>query len=409
MLEDPNREVPMDQLRPEDLFELLDRDDGIRASIYLPTHRAGPETRQDPIRLKNLLRVAEERLIDAGLRDTDAQEVLKPAQDLLDDHPFWQYQGDGLALFMEPGSFRSFRLPLSFDELALVNRRYHVKPLLPLFAADTRFYVLAVSQNETRLLMGSRQSVTTLHLESIPSSLADALKFEEPEKQLQWHSGASTPGRRGGAGSRAGAGAERFSRRPAIFHGHGGVEDDTKDRVLRYFRMIDGGLREILRDERAPLLLAGVEYYFPIYREANTYPHLLSAGLPGNPEHLRPDELHDRAWAVLERHFADEQRAAAARVEKALAKARGSSDLAEVVQIALQGRVDTLFLAAGEVRWGSWDPDRGTVVLHDEQRNGDEDLLDLAAVQTIRYGGAVYPVAASEVPDGGPVAAAFRG
>jgi hypothetical protein len=32
----------------------------------MPTHRAGAETQQDRIRLKNLLREAEERLIEGG-------------------------------------------------------------------------------------------------------------------------------------------------------------------------------------------------------------------------------------------------------------------------------------------------------------------------------------------------------
>jgi hypothetical protein len=30
-------------------------------------------------------------------------------------------------------------------------------------------------------------------------------------------------------------------------------------------------------------VLAGVEYLLPIYREANTYPHLLAEGIHGNP------------------------------------------------------------------------------------------------------------------------------
>jgi len=45
--------------------------------------------------------------------------------------------------------------------------------------------------------------------------------------------------------------------------------------------------------KKAPLVLAGVEYLFPIYQEANTYPDLVEEGITGNPENLKPEELHD--------------------------------------------------------------------------------------------------------------------
>jgi len=51
----------------------------------MPTHRAGTETRQDPIRLKNLLSRAREQLVDGGLRSTEADGILEPARLLLED------------------------------------------------------------------------------------------------------------------------------------------------------------------------------------------------------------------------------------------------------------------------------------------------------------------------------------
>ncbi|HDI61237.1 MAG TPA: hypothetical protein ENF48_12955, partial [Desulfobacteraceae bacterium] len=37
-------------------------------SIYMPTHRAGRQAEQDPIRFKNLLREVENRFLAQGLR-----------------------------------------------------------------------------------------------------------------------------------------------------------------------------------------------------------------------------------------------------------------------------------------------------------------------------------------------------
>ena len=44
--------------------------------------------------------------------------------------------------------------------------------------------------------------------------------------------------------------------------------------------------------EHAPLVLAGVEFLHPIFREATTYQHLLEQGLTGNPEGKSAQQLH---------------------------------------------------------------------------------------------------------------------
>ena len=89
----------MDLLNKDEIGSLIDERGDLCVSMYLPTHRLGPETQQDPIRLKNLLKQAEERLRNNGLRRADADNILGPARRLLNDRVFWQHQGDGLAVF----------------------------------------------------------------------------------------------------------------------------------------------------------------------------------------------------------------------------------------------------------------------------------------------------------------------
>jgi hypothetical protein len=88
--------------------------------------------------------------------------------------------------------------------------------------------------------------------------------------------------------------------RAAMFHGHGVGKDDAKDNILRFFHLLDQGLYALLGKESAPLVLAGVDYLFPIYREANSYPHLMERGIAGNPEGLKGEELHEQGWRIVE-------------------------------------------------------------------------------------------------------------
>jgi hypothetical protein len=360
-------------------------------SIYLPTHRVATENQQDRTRLKNLIRQAQESLQTYGLRPAEAEALLEPATRLLGAIPFWKEKRDGLALFISPGMFRNYQLPISFEPLVVVAHRFHIKPLLALLGGN-EFFVLALSQNAVKLFEGSRFGLSVVDdPEGVPKSLADALKYDDLEKQLQFRTGA-------GAGGKGG--------RPAMFHGQ--ESEDAKDRIQRYFRQIDQGLRDLLREAQAPLVLAGVEYLLPIYKEINTYQHLLNGGITGNPEGVHQDDLHRQAWALVEPYFKREQEDAAGRYRQLAGTGRTSVDPREIVPAAYHGRLEVLFVAVGRQQWGDFDPAANRVDLHPEPQPGSFDVLDLAATQTLLHGGAVYAVEPSTMPDDTWLAAVFR-
>jgi hypothetical protein len=378
----------MDLLSRAELKKLIEEPEGLCVSIFLPTHRAGAQTQQDPIRLKNLLRQAEERLLAKGLRAPEAEELLRPARELLDDSVFWRHQSNGLAVYLSPGVFRYYRLPLNFEDLVIVANRYHLKPLLPLLTGDGQFYVLALSQNEVRFLRATRHSVSEVELEDAPESLADTLRYDDQEKQLQFHTG--TAGGRGGGA--------------AIFHGH--ERDDPKDNILRYFRQIDRGVRELLKGSQAPLVLVGVDYLLPIYREVSRYPHTIDEGITGNPEGLRPEELHERAWEAVRPRFSEAQQMAVARYRQLAGTGQTSEDIREIVAAAYYGRIETLFAASGIQVWGDFDPDTGQVDLHEGAEG--EDLLEFAAIQTVLHQGTVYVTNLENIPEDADAVSVFR-
>jgi hypothetical protein len=383
-------------LTTSDLRTLIEERGDPAVTIAMPTHRASDRIQQDPTRLKNLLDEAEARVEAWGLRAAEARSLLEPIRDLTAMETFWEHSSDGLALFRTADAFHLYRLPLTMDAEVRVSDRYHLKHLMPLLSGDGRFYILALSQNEVRLLHGSRDRVDPVELADVPPSLAEALKYDDPERQLQWHTGTATP-----------AGGPRA----AVFHGHGvATADDPKHNILRYFRKVSAGLGEILAGEEVPVVLAAVEYLIPIYLEASDYPHVLEEGVTGNPEELSAEELHDRAWAIVAPRFQRERREAERRFQQlhGAGSALASADVAEVVRAAHAERVDTLFVAVGLHRWGRFDPSSYAVEHHDKEQVGDDDLLDLAAVQTYINSGTVYAVDPSEVPGGGAVAAIMR-
>jgi Bacterial archaeo-eukaryotic release factor family 7 len=381
----------MSILRRDELKALMQKQTDLCASIYLPTHRAKPETQQDPIRFKNLLAEAEKRLIAGGLRSPDAKQLLEPAQKLLEDSVFWRYQSDGLAVFLAPDFFRFYTLPIKFEELVVTTDRFHLKPLLQMFADAGSFYILALSQNALRLFQGTQYSINELFPLGIPESLVDALNDHDPQRQLQFHTG-------GSSGS---------ANQGAVFHGHGGGADESKDRILRYCREIDGGLHPLLKDEQAPLVLASVDYLLPIYQEANTYSHLMDEVISGNPESLSAGELHEQAWKIVQPHFQKAQDEALAKYHQLAGTGQTSTTVSEVLQAATGGRVASLFVAVGVQQWAAAGAGNDSIE-STEVRPGDADLLDLAATQTLMNGGEVFAVQPEMVPGETPLAAVFR-
>jgi hypothetical protein len=270
----------VDVLTRADLQELIEHVSNPCISIYMPTHRASVETRQDPIRLKNLLRDCEFSLEARALRGPEIKEILDPIRALVKDYDFWQHQSDGLAIFRSRHLFRTFRVALELPELAIVGDRFHSKPLLALLTADGHYFILALSQNEIRIFRATRATITEIEPLGMPSSLEEAVGRRRVDRGLQSHSASSAAG---GTAS-------------AVFHGHGGGGEEKKETLLAFFRQIDGGMRDLLGEDRAPLVLAAVDRLYPVYRQANSYSDLLDDWIPGNPEVLSAEELLRASW-----------------------------------------------------------------------------------------------------------------
>jgi hypothetical protein len=382
----------MEVLSKSDLRQLVNNTSGPCVSLYLPTHRAGPETRQDSIRLKNLLRKAESGLQASGWRGFEISQLLQPARKLLEDHDFWQHQCGGLAILTSPGIFRLYRLQLQVPELAVTSDRFHLKPLLAWIAASGHYYVLALSQNHVRVFQATREAIAELDSRDLPELLTRTLRERMPERRLHGHSVAAVLG----------------GRRAILFHGHGDGGEDRKQTLLTYFQRVDEGMRDLLAQNRAPVVLAAVDYLNSIYRQANSSAELLDDWTSGNPDNLSLRELHEKAGAIISGYFTKAQAKAADQYLRLWYTGRTSNTLAEILPAACQGRVQSLFVALGIQQWGRFDESRNETTILDEPTAQNEDLLNLAAMHTFITGGSVYAVAPENVPGGESVAAVFR-
>lgn len=380
----------MKNFTTKDLKQLISIEKDVCISIYMTTEPAATGTEKQRIGFKNLLQRAETACQAQAPKDKALFEHIGKGWHLLDDDSFWQHQSDGLAVFIASDLFLYYRLPVRFAGSVKVSNRFAVKSLIPFFMADGRFYILALSQNQIRLFSCTRHTLTEIDLGGeVPDGISESLKYDSKQSQLQFHTG--TPGGGGGGG------------RSAMFHGQGVGTDDKKDEIRRYFQDVNRGLSKILPDDRTPLVLAGVDYLLPIFRDvASNYAWIMDEAITGNPEELQVDELQEKAFSIVRPSLEKKQRQAEEKYRELAGKGYTAAGVEAVVPAAAYGRVETLFVALDQERWGIFDRDANQVKITGETGADDpdvRDLVELAVAQTLSNGGVVYAVDREGMPE----------
>lgn len=254
-----------------------------------------------------------------------------------------------------------------------------------------RFFVLALSINEVRLVDVRPDGVRRVRPKGLPKSMQDALGLDQFDTGLHVHS----------------AGPRTMGRKSRVVHGHGGDDEErrrTSD-LRTYLRAVAENARETVGEY--PLVLASVAEYFPIFRGVYGGKDLVT-GIHGNPDILTDAELADAAGSLIRKRDAEQTAKLLERYRELPDRRRATENPRAILVAAVRGRVETLFVEEGSVLWGSFDPDLERTEIHEEREPGDQDLLDLAVSQTLLHGGDVVTVTAAENPSPGPLAAILR-
>jgi hypothetical protein len=369
-----------DTLSREDWAFLLETRARPCLSLFLPTARLGPEAAQNPVRWGEYLRRARDVMRSEGVSADDAEAALELPLELARDDDFWRHQEDGLAVYSTRGELRTYRLDLPLRLRVDAGCRFVVRPLLPWRRSDVPFYLLAVSRRRVRLLEGCRSGLRPLEVRGLPGSFDDALGFVQYDEGLP---------------PQAAAVADAGDEIPG-------------ENLVHFFQRIATALEDALPDPRAPLVLAAVERFFPVFLATVRQPRVLAEGVVGCPDLMGDEALGRAARAVVEPWLGHCEHRALTRFRGLAGTGRTTEELERILPAAAAGRIELLLLADDAEHWGRFDPACGRVELHPQRVPGDEELGDRAAVETLRHGGEAHLVPATALPPGGCAAAVLR-
>lgn len=270
-------------------------------SITLPTHRTAPENRQDPVRVKNLVREAADRLLEEFPK-REMEPLLIRLEKLAESIDYNNLL-DGLVLYTNQDYSHSFVLPFSVPERVVIDDTFLTRDLVHALNHSTRYWVLVLSEQPTRLYEGLRNTLVEVKEDGFP------LEHTMPggSKKLP-----------GGPGVRKSAYRDEYHR--------------------KFFRQVDGALKTFMDDDRLPLVVVGVDRYQAFYDEVTNYQDLIFGRIIGNHDKTSAHELSKMVWPLVEEKLAAKREQMLGELKKAVSDRIVATEINDIWRKAANGR-----------------------------------------------------------------------
>lgn len=351
------------------LIELLALDEIPKITLQIP---ATGDPKQRSLTIRHMMDKTARRLAALEMQPPAIDQAVERARSLAEDPGLTAARRGTAAVYVAHEFAKAVLWPATLPERVEVGTEFHLSDAVDLL--DPAFcYLLTLSRGGAALYRADAMSLEAIPLPDIPASFAAATEHLDIERQSQLHQTQS--GGRGGS--------------TAVHHGIGVGEGRDIEELRNYLRAVDHGVRAAVAPAPGPIALVGSDEMPSEYRAVTSLDNLLDHVSRINPEAVGNSDLRDFADDVLE----TTRSAAAALVRQHLAdlvpSGKASYNLAEVLEAASEGRVDTLLVG----------PRREGVTPAEERR------VNRAVVASLRHRAKV--LADRELANG-PVAASFR-
>ncbi|TVP81819.1 hypothetical protein [Thioalkalivibrio sp.] len=346
-------------------------------SIYLDTT---PETQHIDAartRLKQLSNDAVAQLEKAGRAKRSIWPIEEQLNDLMDDNEFWRLQADSLAIFVTGDTLRTYRLPNQLTEMVQVADRFHLKPLLRAVSMPQHAFILALAENEVRVV------------ELLGDQPAQELRVPDLPKDAASVAGTATVNTRS-------------------YSGRQGGSEGQKHHLRQYCRKVDAALRGLLSGRSEPLILAATDPLLSMYRSINSYPHLAGYAIETSPVRIPAHELGVRAREIMDKLNAETIAEFAGLYSARENEGRATTQVTRIARAATFGAVDTLLVDMDAVVHGTVDEETGEITFHDDASAASYGVIDEIAGRVLATGGNVLAVRSTDIPQGAELAAVLR-
>lgn len=309
-------------------------------SILLPTHRAFPDNKQDPILVKNLVDEATQRL-NEEFSSRELDPLLSKLEALVSEINY-PHTLDGLALYVSHDFAKLYDLPFTVPARVVIDQTFATRDLLYGMHRAQRYWVLLLSQGLTRLLAGTGETLEEVQDQNFPMPMTGpgattALPYEADSSYMD-------------------------------------------DRHRRFFQHVDAAFTEYAKDDVLPLIVGGVDRQISFFQEVSQFTSAIAGTLSGNFDQAATHELVDPVWAIVQSVREAQRTNAFQALDAATSAQKVVSTIEEVWQLAQAGRGKLLLVEKNYHVPAILTPQGGLQVVAE---SGGTDVMDDAVDEII--------------------------
>ncbi|WP_371526382.1 chemotaxis protein [Streptomyces sp. NBC_01283] len=341
-------------------------------TVLLPTHRREPDNAQDPVRLRNLVAEAKERLkSDPAVAREQRIEVAAQLDRAVAEIDL-VHAGDGLAVFAAPGEHQVWSLARTVPSRVVFSDTFLTRNVVAAQAAERPYWVLAVSADRVSLWSGTPERVVEHTADGFPLTRS----LDDPDAERK----------------------ERIGDVPSTFR-----DEHTR----KFLREADLAAARVLHAHPRPLFVAGeaaalslLDDVGAVIRGATAVPH---GGLAHGPV--------DAVWQAVRPFLATREKSELDSVVHELDAAQGrhqyAAGLDEVWQNVTTDRVR--LLAVEDSYQATVRDDGGHLVpAGDDDLDAVDDVVDDIVERALDTGAQVRFVPEGRLTDRGRIACVLR-
>ena len=352
-------------------------------SVFVKTHRTHPENEQDPIALKNQLKVVEER-VTAEYDKRTADDILSKIHEKTDelDH---HYNLDTLAIFANENDVAVLRLPFDANERVIIGKRFATRDLMRDMSEAVHYYILTITSDNARLIEAvNNRLVKEIKGDSDRQNAMNELEFPIHNTTLPTGSKADRTG-----------------------------SSDDHSYLKEFMNRVDKSVQQFYNIAPLPVILVGDSRTIGFYEQVCDHPNIILGKVDHNSASLKdgdPSDILDEVQELVEK-VRDE------RYEKALgdlAKARNEkmvrTDLQQIYRSAVEGNAVTLLVRKGYSQPAVIDETALTLLVTDDLNTPDvnDDAVGEIIEIVTHNGGEVVFVPEAQMDEKEPIALITR-
>lgn len=321
-------------------------------TIILTTHRTKPDYLNDGLRLKNLIKDVETRLM-ADVGKKEAEKLLKRVNDLAAtiDH---SQNLESLILFVNEDIAEYTRLPIPVEDRVVIDETFATRDLVRALHQEAQYYILVLSQEKSRLIEAANDKSVQEVRKEFPYENTDFL----------------------------------VTNRSA--HSVGSKQTSL---IAEYFNQTDKRVNRVRKGNPLPVLVCGLEENVNQYMKVadlkdTIFPFHVYKNMINEPIHVIVEE----AWKMMRDYIIKRNNERKEELRKAVTENKFLSDTNEIWRAIHEGRIKTLFVEQGLFQPAILSEDNVIQYVPEERRDETgiiDDIYDEMIEANMDYGGDV--------------------